>query len=137
MLWASIIKTYIGGKNTMKETITNCNLYDIINHFLHVMMRKIRFTWRFSLVTSLYNAVFIWKPCKWDDPNYNLQFSDQYLYSKCLAFCMATCHFSDDELGTDSSLNSGEYSIYRTGAPPYEVSSEPPKHDAKCGFFFR
>ena len=44
MLWASIIKTYIGGKNTMKETITNCNLYDIINHFLHVMMRKIRFT---------------------------------------------------------------------------------------------
>jgi len=67
-------------------------------------------------LTSLHNAVFIWKPCTWDDPNYNLQFSDQYLYRKCLALCMATHHFSDNEFGTHSSLNSGEYSVCRTGA---------------------
>ena len=44
MLFACSIKTEISGKVTMKETIANCSLYEIINHFLHVMMRKIRFT---------------------------------------------------------------------------------------------
>ena len=40
---ACIIKTYIGGKNTVNETIANCSLCEINNHFLCVMMRKIGF----------------------------------------------------------------------------------------------
>jgi hypothetical protein len=44
MLCACSINTYIGGKNTVKESIANCSLYEIIKHFSCVMMRMIRIT---------------------------------------------------------------------------------------------
>jgi hypothetical protein len=33
-----------GRKNTVKETIENYSLYEIVNNSLHVMIRKNRFT---------------------------------------------------------------------------------------------